>query len=287
MLRHFAKPIAEIIRARHSVRTYCPEALPEKTKMQLKEYAMGIRGPFSPKVRIELIDNPLIAEKAGGKIGTYGIIKGARDYAAAIVETGEKDLEQLGFVMEKFILYATSLDLGTCWLGGTFNKSQFGELAALKKGESLPAVTPIGHAKDRKSVLDSLMRLAAGSDRRKSWAELFYDESFSRPLHEQDAGECGEALEAVRLAPSASNKQPWRVLIHGEDCHFYMLADKPSEGELGFNIHRIDMGIAMCHFEMVMEESGAMGSWKIDDPKVETGAAENLAYIVSWKRTLG
>ena len=47
--------------------------------------------------------------------------------------------------MESLILYATSLGLGTCWIGGTFKKGQFAKAIDLKGDEILPIVLPIGY----------------------------------------------------------------------------------------------------------------------------------------------
>jgi nitroreductase len=280
--QHFERPIMEVIKGRYSVRTYKPEKLPEKMKNQLNAYIAGINGPFKPKVRLALIDSTEILEKADGKIGTYGVIKGAQDYIAAIVENGEKDLEQLGYVLENLILYAASIGLGTCWLGGTFKKSEFVKLVALKEDERLPIVTPIGYPGDKKSMLESFMRFAAGSNQRKLWKELFFNESFNEPLEEKNLQNYGLALEAVRLAPSASNKQPWRVLKEGRTYHFYLKMNKGYGEKLGFNIQRIDMGIAMCHFEMVLRELGIKGSWRVENPQIDTAELENMIYTVSW-----
>jgi nitroreductase len=280
--KYFNRPLMEVIKSRYSVRTYRPEKLSEEVKNQLKEYAVAIEGPFAPKVRLELIENNEILDKVGGKIGTYGVIKGAQDYIAAIVERGEYDLEQLGYALEKLILYATSKGLGTCWLGGTYRKKDFAKLVKLEENEILPIVTPIGQPGDKKSVVESMMRFAAGSNNRQPWKELFFNESFNSPFEEKFLKEYVEALEAVRLAPSASNKQPWRILKKGKVYHFYLKEKKGYGKALGFNIQRIDMGIAMCHFEMVLQEAGKQGRWVVEDPQVDPAGIENLEYTVSW-----
>ncbi len=280
--QHFENPINEVIKSRYSVRTYRPDNLSDKSKDELKKYADAIKGPFSPRVRLEIID-PL--ENIDGKLGTYGVIKGAKDYIAAIIEIGQNDLEQLGYVLEKFILYATSKNLGTCWLGGTFKKGDFAKLLTVKENEKFPIVTPIGYPRDKKSIVESFMRFAAGSNHRKQWVELFYEENFNNPMKEKDTTKYGQALEAVRLAPSASNKQPWRILKQGSGYHFYLRPDKGYGDRLGFNIQRIDMGIAMCHFEIVLQEFGIKGCWTIQNPEVDTSPIDNLVYTVSWIET--
>lgn len=280
--QHFNKPIMEVIKSRSSVRSYNTDKLSEETKIDLIKYANSIKGPFSPKVRLEFIDNYNILDKSNGKIGTYGIIKGAQHFIIAIVEDGEYNLEQLGYVLEKFILYAASLGLGTCWMGGTFKRSDFAKLVELKGGEIFPIVTPIGYPKDQRSIVENFMRYAAGSNQRKPWNELFYNESFSNPIEFKDVEKYADALEAVRLAPSASNKQPWKILKSGNVYNFYLKANKGYADGLGFNIQKIDMGIAMSHFEMILQEKGINGYWNVEDIQNKNVEAEGMTYCASW-----
>ena len=61
----------------------------------------------------------------------------------------------------------------------------------------------------------------------------------------------------VRLAPSAGNHQPWRIVRENDDFHFYLQRNKslkpgsPLNRLLGMaDLQRVDLGIAMCHFEI-------------------------------------
>jgi nitroreductase len=280
----FNKPIVDIIKSRRSVRTYKPEELSKELKDKIKNYAKEIKGPFDSKVRLELIDATDIAQKSDGKIGTYGVIKGAKAYIAAITEKdGKNSLEQLGYALEELIIFAASLNLGTCWLGGTFKKSEFAKLVDVKENEIMPIVTPVGYIADNKSMMESFMRLAAGSNNRKQWKDLFFNESFECPLEEKDAGDYKTALEMLRLAPSASNKQPWRVLKRGNSYHFYLSHTKGYGNALGFSIQKIDMGIAMCHFELTLHELGLKGMWKVNQDMLKNNK-DDVEYIVSWIR---
>lgn len=282
MEQYFDSPIAELIKNRHSVRTYRPEALTKELKAKLSDYAAEIKGPFEARVRLEQIDSLDMAEKTGGKIGTYGVIKGAKSYLAGIVEKKEYNMEQLGYCMEMLMLYTASLGLGTCWLGGTFKRSQFAELVRLQETEMLPAVTPIGYPAAKRGVVESLMRMAAGSDNRKSWSELFFNESFDATLTPEKAGIYQDALEMVRLAPSASNKQPWRIVKQGEEYRFYLKHTKGYAKGMGFDMQKLDMGIAMCHFEMTAVEAGIKGKWKMDSFEIKPVEQQELEYIISW-----
>jgi nitroreductase len=276
--QYFDRPALDVIRSRVSVRTYTAEMLSAAHRQHLRDFARNIKAPFANATRLEFLQGQEIA-RTTGKIGTYGVIRGAVDYIAGIVEKGENDLEQLGFTLEMLILGATAMGLGTCWLGGTFRRSQLLRLVDIGENEIMPAITPVGYPASSKSTVESLMRLAARSHRRKPWSLLFFDEEIGTPLEPEAAGEYRDVLEAVRLAPSASNKQPWRILRQGNAWHFYL---KPTPGyaaATGYNLQRLDMGIAMCHFEMVQKERGLSGQWST---KEKTASLPGSEYTVSW-----
>ena len=92
---------------------------------------------------------------------------------------------------------------------------------------------------------------------------FFFEGTFTESLTPEHAGQFRDALEMVRLAPSAGNKQPWRAVICGEKVHFYekkSMADNP----LG-DIQKLDMGIALVHFDLTMEENGTGGRFVAED----------------------
>jgi hypothetical protein len=47
------------------------------------------------------------------------------------------------------------------------------------------------------------------------------------------------------------------------------------------DLQRVDMGIAMCHFELAARESGVEGSWILDAPGIQTSEART-EYVASW-----
>ncbi len=47
------------------------------------------------------------------------------------------------------------------------------------------------------------------------------------------------------------------------------------------DLQRIDMGIAMCHFELCCRETGRSGRWELREP-VLTGVPQKTEYIASW-----
>ena len=61
-----------------------------------------------------------------------------------------------------------------------------------------------------------------------------------------------KTLEMVRFAPSASNKQPWRIVIGANgDAHFFIRrTPNYSGGKLGYDIQWLDIGISIAHYEI-------------------------------------
>lgn len=271
-------PVAKTVNARSSVRTYENRDLSANEKAQINAYIDNLSNPFSADVTFRLLEKASSTD--GEKLGTYGVIKGAGNYIVASAADKELALEGLGYSFEKLILYATSLGLGTCWLGGTFNRSGFAAAMNLKEGDLFPCISPIGYPAGKKSTMESLMRWVSKADQRKEWSELFFKQNFSQPLTKDDAGEFAFPLEMVRLAPSAVNKQPWRIVQDHDAYHFYLARSLKSDNEK-IDLQRVDMGIATCHFHMAVLEKELLGKFqKLAKPGIQI--PEQMQYIYSW-----
>lgn len=274
--------IYELIIKRSSVRNYSNKKI-EKDKIQeLKDYLdLNKKGPLGSKVRFNIVDANDYDHAELKKLGTYGLIKGPRVFIAGVVKRNETAMEDFGYCMEKNVLKATSLGLGTCWLGGSLKRSTFAQKMNAQDDVLLPAVTPIGYALEKQTVTETLVRLVTGANSRKKREELFFDQSIHTPLNLNTCGEYDNAIEAIRLAPSASNKQPWRIIKElGDTYHFFMKENTIYNNAFkDIKIQNVDMGIAMCHFELTALELGLNGKWEQKNPLIESG---DLKYIVSW-----
>lgn len=273
--------IIDAIQARSSRRSYQPEALTPNTISRIAIILQNVpAGPFKTGSTFHLI-NKAAAANQKIKLGTYGFISGAQHFIVGKTIPGEEAFVDYGYRMEWIILQLTALGLGTCWLGGTFSRGEFARLVDLQKKEFIPAITPVGYATEHRSVRDRLIRLGAGSKNRKTWAELFFDRDFEKPLDEITTGKYAQVLEMVRRAPSASNKQPWRVIKADNAFHFYL------QRAAGYNrmlptidLQWMDMGIALCHFELSASELHLNGKWQSFDPGLIL--PESTEYILSW-----
>ena len=173
-------------------------------------------------------------------------IKGT-DVYAVVVAKKNVPMELEGFMGEALVLEATSMGLGTCWLGAMFYPEIINRNVNLQSDEVVHCVIALGKcdipafAPKRKDVVkvcgkteDELAALGA-------WQK--------------------EAVLAARLAPSAMNLQPWKIE-----------ADKTGVSILEANVLMkkyapLDRGIAMLHAAVGAHHAGREAIWK----KVEGG----------------
>ena len=265
--------IFEAIANRRSVRTFDGTKLREEDARAITEYAKNADNPYAIPISWKLLD-----------AGEYGlssaVIVGTDVFIAGKMRRVPHAEEAFGYSFEKIVLFAESIGVGTTWIAGTMNRDAFERALCLEPGEVMPCVSPLGYPAKKMSLRETMMRKGIKADSRFAFEELFFDGGFDKPLTEEKAGALKDALEAVRLAPSAVNKQPWRVVICGDKAHF---CEKRSKGYVsgdGWDIQKIDMGIALCHFELAAKECGLDVTFEIADPGIPI--PENTEYVASY-----
>jgi len=258
--------IIEAIHARHSVRTFCGEPLQSPVRQALEQAINNATSPFDGKVTMRLASVGIGEEF---RPSTYGVIRNALDFLLLGIGDDKWSAVSGGFMMEQVVLEATRLGLGTCWVGGTFKKGSFAKAANLPEGLTLKAILPVGEAARRTRFLDKILRVAARSYKRKPLGELFFINKFITPL--TAGNKFTGPLSLMRLAPSASNSQPWRALVRGNQVDFYY---KPESFAL------IDMGIGLCHFDIGCREENISGSFTIND--MPAPAPGGFEYLISY-----
>ena len=273
--------ILDIIRKRASKRDYQNIPFSAEKLNRIEQILDSLpAAPFATSADFRLIHKS-IATSQKVRLGTYGFIRGAQYFIVGKCLNQPKNLVDYGFQMEWIILQLTAMDFGTCWLGGSFRKSEFAKLIPIKENEIIPAITPVGYSTESRSLRDRVIRLGAGSHKRKPWSELFFEQDLTHPIDRNKIGEYATALEMVRLAPSASNRQPWRIIKRDNAYDFYL--QRPSGTYLKFSstdLQRIDLGIAMCHFELAAKALDLGGSWCVH--RIQANLPENVEYISSW-----
>ena len=245
---------------RRSRRAYLNKSLTDKEV----EHFMGFCQELNDSVNgVKILFVPHDPDKVlKGVIGSYGKVKGAPMFAAFIGDTNDPLVqEKTGYFGESFILEATALGLGTCWVGGFFNPEEVAKHVALGAHEKVIAITPVGYALGEYSFTEKFFYRMASDHKRQ---EL---ENMCSGLPKNEWPTCIKtALEAARLAPSAVNRQPWSFTVDKD--WIKISVDKP---DMNSNItkisKRLDCGIAMLHLEIGALGSGAKGDWEYSDGK--------------------
>lgn len=238
---------------RRSRRRFDGRTLPHELIDDLQGFSEQVNGRVVGARSIVVTENPDNVFK--GAIGSYGKIKGAPAYVAFIGNMQDvKVQEMVGYLGELFILGATSLGLGTCWVGGFFHPEVVQSQIRLADDEKVLAVSPLGFVNQKYSLEEKMMSgFATTSHKRKKLETMCLietTESFPPWVR--------SALEAARLAPSAVNRQPWRFTVEEKTIKISVDSTKDS-----YNISkRLDCGIAMAHIEIGANQEGVTGKWE-------------------------
>lgn len=205
------------------------------------------------------------------------MVEGCRDYWAVVVRrpVDVRAALEAGYRAEAGVLEATAAGLGSCWLGGTLDRGGFAEAAGCAEDETVLAVVAVGFAA-AEGWRDGLVRGIVAASRRRRAEELFFEEDGRTAL--RSSGWEAEALEAVRWAPSAGNRQPWRVVRYGPSYGFYLAPDAFYAAVYPW-MQWLDMGIACRHWAMVAQERGVEGRWEGMPPPLE---GRRWTPVVMW-----
>lgn len=154
---------------------------------------------------------------------------GVRHYATVIADSTLPGCAlQGGLAGEAFVLAAAAMDVSTCWVAGNFIRSACD--AELSENERILAVIPFGLAED-----------STFARKRKALRQLCKDDPAPWPLWAY------QAAEAVRGAPSAMNRQPWRFDYTGSTLR------------VDFSrFNSLDTGIALLHLFTALREEACV-----------------------------
>lgn len=212
---------------RFSVRTFTGEA--DTARKSALHYAA--ERVALPGVRLEIANCE--EHKLYMKLPGVAPITGTGQYAAVIADmTHPYARYHAGISGEAFVLEATSLALGTCWVA-SFKRG--GLTVETKENEKVLAVIPFG-------TYDCDMT----PRRRKKLTDICDGDPAEWPIWAYNAAEC------VRNAPSAVNLQPWRMGYAGRTL---MLQKKGLGGDM-------DMGIALLHMSLGVGEKEHLIRWE-------------------------
>lgn len=241
---------AAAARVRRSRRAYEPQPIAGAETERLEAFCREF-APFEGVRVVVLVEAPPKIF-TGWLLGVYGKVTSP----SALVFVGDRRLPdaaaRAGYAAEAAVLEATALGLGTCWIGGGVRRAQVASLLGLSAHEHVYSISALGYAREHATVGE---RATAGMVRAHT----------RRPLDAIAPGCAGwpdwarAGVELARIAPSATNRQPWRFAQ--ADDRGVRLSFEGSDTPVISK--RLDCGIAMLHFELGAREAGAAGSWEL------------------------
>ena len=264
--------ITEIIKSRRSVRTFDGREISSAEIENLKAFMATIENQYKIPVEFKLLD----AKKDGL---TCPVVSGTDLYIGGKIKQVPEANIAFGYSFEMLVLYAQSLGIGTVWLGSTMNRAAYEKAMKLGADEMMPCASALGDPSCKMSLKENMMRKAIKANERMPFEELFFDRDFNTPLTKEKAGNLTHPLDMVRLAPSAVNRQPWRVVVVDNAVHFYLKRSKGFTAS-ALDMQKIDMGIALCHFDLAAKEDGLNITFAVNDPQI--AAETDTEYIASY-----
>ena len=222
--------LIEAIETRRSRRKYLPIALDSASAKTLQKLISDITGKEQLKMQLIIDDGNAF----DGFKKSYGMFSGVRNYIALVGDRADVlSMEKFGYYGEQLVLQATALGLGTCWVGGTFDRKSCP--IKLDENESIVCAITVGATSPELSKKEKLIRWTI--HRKSKTAEQMYTSDGSEP----DWFRSG--IKAVQKAPSAVNRQPV-IFAYDAGIITASVQDITVEG-IAF-----DLGIAKLHFEI-------------------------------------
>jgi len=225
---------------RASTRNFDTTPLPAETLAQIETFISGVK--------------PLLTDvKLTHRIAGLDEVKGIAVPKAPhflLISGKEQPLRNTcaGFLYQHAELYMYSIGLATRWLAGVKGKqADPNHIIGIAFGKSAkPAARTLAEF-NRKSAAE----IAKGTDPR---------------------------FEAVRLAPSGLNKQPWYFIVEGNAIHVYY--QKSLGGLIGkmYKLTGLDAGIALCHLAVASAHEGKPFNFNPNGKNTPT-PPEGFAYI--------
>lgn len=212
----------DVIFKRRSIRRFKEESLDEETIISILEHTKKLTPLFAQiKTEFHILQDESVS-------GLFAIQ--APQYLALYCEEKDGYNLNIGFMMQQMDLYLAAIGLGSCWLGIAKPKTR------TKNGLKYQICLAFGEANQ------NLYRKDVSAFKRE-------------PLESISKGE-DNRIEAARLAPSATNSQPWFFECKKNIIHIYRRKNKGPKALIYDRLNIIDMGIALCHMKIAGEHEG-------------------------------
>ena len=217
--------LLEAIEARHSVRRYKDEPIPEDILSTIRNRICEINEEAGLHIQL-VTDEP----KAFSGLICYGTFSGVKNYFVMAGKKGDDLDEKVGYYGEQLVLLAQTLGLNTCWAGVSYSKIL--GTYSLEDDEKIALYIALGYGQTQGKAhkVKPAKEISNASDLTPKW--------FNR------------GVEAALLAPTAVNQQKFYIEFLGfrDYSRVPKVTAKPLFSMVGYS--KIDLGIVKFHFEL-------------------------------------
>ena len=217
--------LLEAIEARHSVRKYRDEPIPEEVLAILRDKVSEVNREAG--LHVQLVTGE---PKAFSGLMAYGSFSGVTHYFVMAGKKGDDLDEKIGYCGEQLVLLAQTLGLNTCWAGLSYSKIP--GTYELEEDEWIGCYIALGYGQTQGSghKVKDVKEISNASDVTPKW--------FRR------------GVDAALLAPTAVNQQKFFLEYVGFKEHGRLpkVAARPVFSMIGYT--KMDLGIVKYHFEL-------------------------------------
>lgn len=238
---------------RKSIRNFDLNSLNENELSEISNYLKVLKPMFKNiKTEIKIVEPNNVKRR---------MMKKAPHYIAIFSETKEGYLTNIGFMLQQMDLFLSRNGIASCWQAFPAPKKE------LLNSSNLKFIIFMAFGKPQDP--ETMHRSNIEEFKRKQLKEI-------TDIKNED-----ELLEAVRIAPSAANRQPW--IFTGTENLINAYASK--SGFTNFLVGKypqIDVGIALYHLKVSAEHFGKKTKI-LSDETAKMNAPNGTEYIASIK----
>lgn len=280
----------KLITERKSVRDYKKTKVSEKNINKILEYSINC-GKLISTIENEIIikdnDKDNVFDILNGTAGYLGRMIEAPHYLIILSDKNEYYVENTGYLGEKILLKAFDLGVNSCWI--TFpNSDIIKEKLNITTNKEVCALIALGYDANKTKIINPMQ---VGGNYSKSQIDVVNDNtSFRYKIQDivyfkewdnkanlSDLKRMGllEALHYARMAPSTLNRQPWRFIL---DDGMLILTIRDDDNTSEYE-EKIDSGISMLYFELIVDQTLFDLTWIMGKPKKEYSIPENYKIV--------
>ncbi len=265
-----SEELYDIIPKRFSSRKYTSTPLTEEHSTHLVDFAAKASAIFpDARLVVKEVDKSVFKMKFAQAKWMAAFLFKKDDQTARL---------HAGMLAELILLEAARLGVHTVWLGGLFDLSASVKASGCGDDEAVTGITPLGYVEGRSIFEKTTFSVMAGHKFKNG--ELVKRKRKDRTFFVHGATPLADwpewavtVLDALILAPSAINKQPWRVELVKTDGEVTL---KLSSGKAG-NTTLIpdDMGAGVVHISIALVKLGK--TFEYEEPAGYTGVQGAVA----------